>query len=246
MKFGTSATVLFPPSDSAHDSTQVPHRDRPRREIKKLKQPERWTPENFAREQILGLVRQVFFSSAARPVRQVVLSAVEPETVVRHLCRQIGETLALETSGSVAVIGGSLHSMPDAQNRPEQTADAARCANMPLRRIATAVRGNLWLAPALERNGDPVTAASLHSYLGEIRREFEYSIVEARPVGESNETIAMAQFADGIILVLSAVHTRRATALRAKEVLEAAQARLLGTVLSDRSFPIPEAIYRRL
>jgi Mrp family chromosome partitioning ATPase len=56
----------------------------------------------------------------------------------------------------------------------------------------------------------------------------------------------MAQLADGIVLVLSAQHTRRITARKVKEQLEAAQARFLGTVLSDRVFPIPERIYRRL
>jgi Mrp family chromosome partitioning ATPase len=56
----------------------------------------------------------------------------------------------------------------------------------------------------------------------------------------------MAQFADGIILVLSAHRTRRAMARKIKETLEAAQVRILGTVLSDRVFPIPERIYRRL
>ena len=90
------------------------------------------------------------------------------------------------------------------------------------------------------------TATSLHSYLGEVRREFEYSIVEAPPAGESNVATAMAQFADGIILVLSAHRTRRIMARKIKGVLEAAQARILGTVLSDRVFPIPEGIYRRL
>jgi hypothetical protein len=30
------------------------------------------------------------------------------------------------------------------------------------------------------------------------------------------------------------------------EMLEASQVRILGTVLSDRVFPIPEGIYRRL
>jgi receptor protein-tyrosine kinase len=79
-----------------------------------------------------------------------------------------------------------------------------------------------------------------------VRREFEYSIVEAPPAGESNEATAMAQFADGIILVVSAQRTRRAAALKIKASLEAAKIRLLGTVLSDRLFPIPEKIYRRL
>jgi Mrp family chromosome partitioning ATPase len=84
----------------------------------------------------------------------------------------------------------------------------------------------------------------LHAYLAEVRREFEYSIVAAPPAGESNEALAMAQFADGIILVLSAMHTRRVTARKIAEVL--AQVRLLGTVLADREFPMPEGIYRRL
>jgi hypothetical protein len=51
-------------------------------------------------------------------------------------------------------------------------------------------------------------------------------------------------FTLGIILVLSAKHTRRVTALKIKNALR--QVRLLGTVLSDREFPIPTSIYRRL
>ncbi len=242
MRAGSMGAVLFHTPDPRPPTE--PESARP--EVRSLRLPDRWTPENFAREQILGLVRQIFFASAARPVRQVVLSAVEPETDVRHICRQMGETLALETLGNVTIVGGCLHSMPDPEAQDEPTADRSRLANLPLRRIATPLRSNLWLTPSLERNGSSATAASLHSYLGEIRREFEYSIVEARPAGESNETIAMAQFADGIVLVLSALHTRRAAAIKTREVLERAQVRLLGTVLCDRLFPIPEAIYRWL
>jgi hypothetical protein len=129
----------------------------------------------------------------------------------------------------------------------EESADDSRSASLPpLRRIATRVRGNLWLVPGAAGHEEHRTAASLHSYLGELRREFEYSIVEAAPAGDSNDTTAMAQFADGIILVLSAVRTRKVTARKVKQVLEVAQVRLLGTVLSDRVFPIPERIYRRL
>ena len=79
-----------------------------------------------------------------------------------------------------------------------------------------------------------------------MRREFEFSIVEAPPAGESNQALAMAQFADGIILVLSAHRTRRITACKTVEMLEAAKAHILGTVLADRIFPVPDRIYRRL
>ena len=198
-----------------------------------------WSPETFAREQIQGLIRQLFLSKT--PVRQVVFSAVDAETDVRGICRQVGEALAAEVPGKVGVMGGfprllSEVSIEESENDPRL---------LPLRRISTRVRGNLWLVPAAG-DEEHCTAASLHSYLGELRREFEYSIVEAAPAGDSNDTTAMAQFADGIILVLSAGRTRKLTARNVKQVLEASQARVLGTILSDRVFSIPEGIYRRL
>jgi len=205
-----------------------------------------WNPEVFARQQIQGLVRNVFLSNAMLPVRQVVFCAVEAETGVRSICRQVGEALALETTGTVAVMGGFPRLVQDAENRETPDEEMRPGSEPALRRIATRVHGNLWLVPGAAGDGDRLTTASLHSYLGELRREFEYSIVEGATAGESNETMAMAQFADGIILVLSAQRTRRVTARKVTQALQGAQARLLGTVLSDRVFPIPDRIYRRL
>jgi len=56
----------------------------------------------------------------------------------------------------------------------------------------------------------------------------------------------LGYLSDGVILVLEANSTRRAAAQRAVQVLHATNARLLGSVLSGRTFPIPEEIYRRL
>ena len=206
-----------------------------------------WTPEKFGREQIQGLVRQVFLSNVGRPVRQVVFSALEPETDVKQICRQVGEALAVETLGRIAVVGEYPQVLREGEkSKPEMNEHSATDESAQMRRGAIRVRGNLWLMPAQETDGDRGAPAWLHSYLDTMRREFEYSIVEGPPAGESNEAMAMAQLADGIILVLSARHTRRVTARKTKEMLEAAQVRILGTVLSDRVFPIPHGIYRRL
>jgi len=208
--------------------------------------PGGWNPDNFAREQIRGLVRHVFFSNVERPVRQVIFSAVDQKTNVKNICRLVGEALALETTGSIAVAGEYPQALLDRGTCPSEISDRpARDAGAPLWQSATRVRGNLWLVPAVGK-GDQGATSLLHSYLGEMRREYEFSVVEGPPAGESNEAAAMAQFADGIILVLSALHTRRITARKIKKMLEAAQARILGTVLCDRVFPIPERIYRRL
>jgi len=79
-----------------------------------------------------------------------------------------------------------------------------------------------------------------------MRKEFEYSIVEGPSAGESDLATAMAQFTDGIVLVLSAHGTRRIMARKVKDTIDAAHVHLLGTILSNRIFPIPERIYRRL
>jgi hypothetical protein len=206
-----------------------------------------WTPEKFGREQIQGLVRQVFLSNVGRPLRQVVFSALEPETDVKHICRQVGEALAMETTGRIAVVGEYPQILREGEtSKPEMSVRSAQDGSTQVRRGAIRVRSNLWLVPAREPGGDRGATAWLHSSLEEMRREFEYSIVEGGPAGESNEAMAMAQFADGIILVLSARNTRRIAARKMKEMLEAAQVRILGTVLSDRVFPIPHGIYRRL
>ncbi|MFZ0805066.1 MAG: hypothetical protein WAN03_02735 [Candidatus Sulfotelmatobacter sp.] len=206
-----------------------------------------WSLENFAREQIRGLVRQVFFSSLDHTIRQVVFSAVDPETEVLSICRRVGEALASETQESIAVVGGfpKILEVREIQSTAIPNRDAANGSDR-LRQLATKVRGNLWWVPNEAGERSSGSASSLHAHLSQVRREFDYSIVQALSAAESPAAMAMSQFADGIILVLSARYTRRAVARKIKDSLEGARARILGTVLSDRVFPIPQAIYRRL
>ena len=202
----------------------------------------RWSPGDFAAQQIHGLVRQVFFSSSEKPVRQVVLSALDCETKIEPLCRRVAEELAKEAAGSVALVGAAGEFEHLNQN-PEQW---RRSDLKPLQRISTRLAENLWFVPAGLTGSTTATTSGLRAYLAEVGREFEFSVVEGQPAGQSIETTTLAQLADGIILVLSARHTRRVTAQRVKETLDRSKVRILGTVLADRTFPMPERLYRRL
>jgi hypothetical protein len=241
-EFVIDAEVLRSPGRiSAEDKATDKAAARPKTRV--LREGGGWNPENFAREQIRGLVRQVFFLNSGDPVRQVVLSATEGRTEIGSICRRVGEALATETSASVAVVGGDPHAFlasgiwDDAADPDDGRRDA------PFRRDAVKIGNNLWLVPGTritDGGRDP------SSRLAELRREFDYSVVQGPPAGESSEAATLGKVADGIILVLAADGTRRATARKVKETLDAVHARLLGTILSNREFPIPEGIYRRL
>jgi len=206
----------------------------------------RWNPDDFSKQQIHGLVRQLFLSRMKSPIRQVVFAATESQTDVRNLCWRAGEALAEQTSQSIALVGDYPRLLLEAETDGEVTRGDLKKEFGTTRLAATRLKKNLWLVSSVEGNAIAPTSQTLHSYLSEIRSGFEYSIVAVPSVAESSAAIAMAQVADGIVLVVSAQHTRRIRARKIKENLEAAQACLLGVVLNDRDFPIPERLYHRL
>ena len=57
---------------------------------------------------------------------------------------------------------------------------------------------------------------------------------------------SLCNLSEAAVLVLTANITRREAALKAKEQLLRQGVTLLGTVLDQRTMPIPESIYRRL
>jgi|SRR5580700_2009623 hypothetical protein len=206
----------------------------------------RWNAEDFAREQIRGLVRRVFFVTGAQPVKQIVFSAVEPNTDVAHICDQVGRALALETRADIAIVGRERRVEPMSRPHFHHARSSVISA---IKTRSTREANNLWRVPGLgacECTENSGTGPYWLSCLAELRNEFEYAVIHGAVAGISSEAEVLGRLADGIILVLEAHSTRRATARKIKQTLESAQARILGTVLSERRFPIPDRIYRWL
>jgi len=97
-----------------------------------------------------------------------------------------------------------------------------------------------------ELSREPATSRYWLWALAELRNDFEYAVIHGPEAGASSESALLGQLAEGIILVIEAHNTRKATARKIKETLEDSQSRILGTVLSQRTFPVPEKLYRRL
>jgi hypothetical protein len=203
----------------------------------------RWNPEDFAREQILSLVRRVFFAKSDRPAQQVVFSAVDRNVSVAGICEQVASILALQTAGHVALVDAGSAAAEEGYAR----ASTLKASSIKAR--STEIGLNLWrITSNATVEVHRATGAGLHwlRFLEQLRNEFEFVVIEGPAAGASSGVTLLGQLTDGVILVLDARSTRRATAQKAKETLDAAHCRMLGTVLIERSFPIPEQIYRRL
>ena len=86
----------------------------------------------------------------------------------------------------------------------------------------------------------------VQSWISGLPAEFAHVVISAPPVGLYADAALLAREADGVVLVLEANATRWRTARKAKQALKAPNVRVLGTVLNNRTFPIPEKIYRFL
>lgn len=205
----------------------------------------RWSPEAFAREQVRGLVRQIFFSGGRRPVHQVVFAGVEHESELSHICLRVAQDLAWQVPGRVCLLDARGHA-----TTPTRLCGINEvCSLEKPQKDWKQVGDNLWSVSVQEMIKETeftLSPAWLRGLLTELRCEFQYAVIQAPAAGLYNETALLGQLCDGMVLVLQAHQTRRIAAHKVKSVLQAANVRLLGTVLDQRTFPIPDAIYRRL
>lgn len=205
----------------------------------------------FAEEQVRGLVRRVFFPGWPRPARQVVICAAEKGLSVATLCCRTAELLAMEGVGKVCLVEGSFDDR-EVERRFGGTSsdgDVSFQTTGAVRTSSRQIKHGLWLVSAhafLKTRENLHSAAWLRSRLGELRREFDYAVIHAPSAGERQDTALLAHLADGLVLALDAHRTRRQAASRIREQLMQANVRLLGVVLQDRTFPIPEKLYQRL
>jgi hypothetical protein len=212
--------------------------------------PTAWSPGQFAREQIQGLVRRVFVPGWPRPARQVVFSAADVETDVSRLCQLVGEVLASEKAGNVCLVEANARTFALEKSLGGTSNDGA-CVSQgtgAVRRSSRQIARNLFLVPG-SFFSLPEGSASLpwmQARLGELRDQFEFTVIHADWAGAGTGTSLLAHLADGMVLGIAAHRTRRAPAQKIHEHLLLTDVRLLGVVLSERTFAIPEMLYRRL
>jgi len=209
--------------------------------------------DQMAREESLKLVQRVFLLQSGERPRAVVFAGIELGDGCSRICANTAKTLARNTAGSVCLVDANLRSPSLAQffgvTNHHGLSDALRQQGT-IRNFTQQLRpDNLWLLSCGSVATDSPSLLSsdrLKELLAQLRKEFDYALINVSAVSLDGAATLWGPLVDGVILVVEANLTRREVARKAKESLESANVRLLGAVLNNRTFPIPETIYRNI
>jgi Mrp family chromosome partitioning ATPase len=202
----------------------------------------------------LRLVQRIFLTQGQQPPRVVIFAGVNHGEGCSSICASVGETLSRNVSGSVCLVEANFRSpaLPAIfQTTNHHGLTNALLTAGPIRSFAKPMSGDqkLWLLSAGELATDSANLLSsdqLKERIAELRRQFDFVLIDAAPLSQYADAIALGPLTDGVILVLGAESTRRESAQMATDTLRTAQIPILAAILNNRSFPIPEKLYKLL
>jgi hypothetical protein len=179
---------------------------------------------------LLCLARCLFLTV---PRRRIFFAATGDEVDVSLLCTRLGAALSILRKEKVALVDAGTdsplavalkkHSQLNSGAASGQGSSSSRVYRVP--------------AYVLEQEAEQRTAATDFASFGDV--------LFAGQISDSTAP-RFCRLAEACVLVVEANRTHRQAALRAKEILQGWNAHLLGVILSNRTFPVPECIYRRL
>jgi capsular exopolysaccharide synthesis family protein len=210
--------------------------------------------EQPASDFTLGLVQRIFLQPSQHPPRMVVLASIDHGDGCSLIAASAAEALAATApKSSVCLVDANFRSpaLPSLLGTTNYygltDALSEQCG---IRYFVKPVcNETVWLL-----SSGPIAAASpgllsterMRERCAELRREFDFVIIDAPPIARYADAIPLAKLSDGVVLVLAAESTRREAARAAVVNLRSERIQVLGAVLNKRTFPIPEMIYNRL
>lgn len=203
----------------------------------------------------LKLVHRIFSPAGAQRAPQVVLfSGLEGGHAASAISARCCEVLAEQGDGQVCAVDANLespflHSYFGVSNE-KGMAEALRDSGPVNEFVQKTKDSHLWVMPTGGANtgfdlGARETSERLKDRMNELRVFFKYVLIHS-PM-RSDRIAAPPSFGvDGLVLIVEANSTRRERAREVMEELRMLGTPILGVVLNNRTFPIPEAIYHKL
>ena len=209
--------------------------------------------EAIAREEEAKLVQRVFPGTTQDSPRVAVFSGLGGDQGSASVCARTGELLAARGEGPVCVVDANFESPSlHRQFGTENTRGLAEAIleRGPIKQYIREIEGSGLCFMPHGRTSLLLSPAEItdrfRTRIAEARASFWYVVIHAGFLGLNGAAMMISSSTDGVVLVVEANRTRRESAKRVKENLLAANVRLLGVVLNNRTYPIPRALYRML
>jgi Mrp family chromosome partitioning ATPase len=210
--------------------------------------------DEFSRNEVEKFVNRLYVLPGVSAPRMVVFTSFEPGEGCSWVCAQASDVLASRVNTSVCLVDANLHEPSQHQRfgvpNDSGLTDLMGNAGLDLNSVATQVPGgDLWVVTCRSPTSDCewlVHSETMQQRMNELRTGFDLILIDAPAIGTSRDAIMLGRMADGVVLVLRAHSTRRESARHLKRELDAANVKILGAILNNRKFPIPETIYKRL
>jgi capsular exopolysaccharide synthesis family protein len=212
--------------------------------------PRRLRLEARTLEESVRLVQQIFVAPKETP-RVVVFTAANEGAGCTTVCACAAEAMLTQVSGSICLVDGnmrhpSLHKVFGVENQ-RGLADALSQSE-PIRGYVQATDNpRLSVLSSGGGSGDSfMNTGTLALRMDQLRREFDYVLVDSPPANMNAEALAFCHVADGVVLVLQAEVTHREATRKTADAVRSSGANVLGAVLNQRNYPIPQGLYDRL
>ncbi|MDD5746760.1 MAG: CpsD/CapB family tyrosine-protein kinase [Candidatus Omnitrophica bacterium] len=115
--------------------------------------------------------------------------------------------------------------------------------------LAPTVVNNLMVLPAGEIPEKPAelfASLKMKELISDLEKHFNYILLDAPSVIPFADARSIAPCVDGVLLVVQAGRTRREVVWRAQEHLSSVRAKLLGVIIAQVEYYIPEYIHQHL
>jgi Mrp family chromosome partitioning ATPase len=216
-------------------------------------EPLQFAMESSQLAELTKMVQKVFLLPGGEYNHTVVFSSSDEGNGCSWICARVAELLASQVTGTVCVVDANLqsptlHEQFSVANH-HGLADALRQTGTIRGYVSQLSRRNLALVSCGSDARDAqnlVTTDRMRMRLNELRSEFDYVLIDCPAMSVSNVALSLGSVADGVVLVLKANTTRKDKARGAVRDLQAAKVKVLGAVLNQRTFPIPDKIYNKL
>ncbi|MBZ0295861.1 MAG: CpsD/CapB family tyrosine-protein kinase [Anaerolineae bacterium] len=197
-------------------------------------------PRSAAAEAFRTLRTNLMFSSVEKPISTLLVTSAAQGENKSNIAANLAVTFA-QSGNTTILVDADLrkpaqHTLWNIDNERGLTTmmlDNTALSSPPL--VDTSVE-NLQILPSgplPPTPSDLLGSQRMNEVIGVLKARAHYIIFDSPPVLAATDATLLGTQVDGTLLIISAGHTRREHALRARQALERVHVRIVGAVLSN-------------